>query len=585
MFGMHNQPLVQGVGINCERIFKIKAVSSHKPDADPVLVAQGFIPFKKGQAFYVLSHYPQLDAYFVSNQYAVPFGRNALCGLVPTPLFNVVDLYSADSTKIPAPTPSLPSPPHSPSSTFTLPNPGLHGVDFSIVSVGVSLKDGGGDPLVFSINATLTLKDGRVGTASVERQFSDFDRFHTLLLTQANPEKVRFISSLPVQTGVGADMQHALNVYVNSVFVQGFGDVLCKSLLNDVDGTGASFTIAKSSAVQNQIVPPNVTAPQQPSRPHHAAPPQPNRPSNVAVLNRPHLIENRSSLASNSSNSYEKHSSLLAAAAENRSSLAFSEANRQSLLSEQNRASIQSLSNPPNDFRSSVTSESFLEHRSSLMSKHGSVLSRNSNRFSISSRRGSAMVGISTVDLDPALAKDNGGDAAADTVPRAPVTQFAAGGPVRTSLAIEEIGEETIPEVIVEVEEVDEEEKKKRNRNFVVNGLPADFEGLSMQYQSPGASLAKPNGGSSRRGSEAVHFPARTSSKQQLVEANPQLLAHEATAINAFFHDEDGGLNSHAGEARNLDKPAMVTRASHSSLRESGSVIGRSSSLGWRRDG
>ncbi|KAJ3393752.1 hypothetical protein HDU84_001159 [Entophlyctis sp. JEL0112] len=515
MSGMHNQPFVQGVGINCERIFKIKAVSGHKPDGDPVLVAQGFIPFKKGQAFYVLSHYPQLDAYFVSNQYAVPFGRNALCGLVPTPLFSVVDLYSADSTKIPAPTPSLPSPPHSPASTFTLPTSWIHGAEFSIVSIGVSIKDGT-IPLVFSINVSLSLDDGRVGTASVDRQFSDVDRFHNALLNRASPEKARLLASLPIETGVVADMQHALNVYLNSVIVQGFGDLLCKSF----------------------------------------------------------------SLASNSSNSYEKHSSLLAAAAENRSSMAFSEANRQSLLSDHNRASIQSLINPPNDFRSSVTSE-FFDHRSSLMSKHGSVLSRNSNRFSISSRRGSAMVGISTVDLDSALGKDNGSDAAVDAVPRAPVTQFAAGGPVRTSLAVEE--EETVPETILEVDELDDEEKKKRNRNFVMNGLAAGFEELTMQYQSPSGSMAKPNGSSSRRGSEAIHFPARTSSKQHPMEANPQLLAHEATAINAFFHDEDGGLSAHAGEARNMEKSSIAARASHSSLRDAANVIGRSSSLGWRR--
>ncbi|KAJ3355707.1 hypothetical protein HDU83_002712 [Entophlyctis luteolus] len=557
MSGMHNQPFVQGVGINCERIFKIKAVSGHKPDGDPVLVAQGFIPFKKGQAFYVLSHYPQLDAYFVS----------------------VVDLYSADSTKIPAPTPSLPSPPHSPASTFTLPTSWIHGAEFSIVSIGVSIKDGT-IPLVFSINVSLSLDDGRVGTASVDRQFSDVDRFHNALLNRASPEKARLLASLPIETGVVADMQHALNVYLNSVIVQGFGDLLCKSLLGGSNYDSTTFTIVKKSTLQNQSAPPTVTAAQQAPWPHQAAPPQPHRPSNVALLGRPHLIENRSSLASNSSNSYEKHSSLLAAAAENRSSMAFSEANRQSLLSDHNRASIQSLINPPNDFRSSVTSE-FFDHRSSLMSKHGSVLSRNSNRFSISSRRGSAMVGISTVDLDSALGKDNGSDAAVDAVPRAPVTQFAAGGPVRTSLAVEE--EETVPETILEVDELDDEEKKKRNRNFVMNGLAAGFEELTMQYQSPSGSMAKPNGSSSRRGSEAIHFPARTSSKQHPMEANPQLLAHEATAINAFFHDEDGGLSAHAGEARNMEKSSIAARASHSSLRDAANVIGRSSSLGWRR--
>ena len=56
---------VIGAGLNCERIFKIKAVSGHRPQADPLLVSQGFIPFKKGQAFYVLAHYPSLDAYYV----------------------------------------------------------------------------------------------------------------------------------------------------------------------------------------------------------------------------------------------------------------------------------------------------------------------------------------------------------------------------------------------------------------------------------------------------------------------------------------------------------------------------------------
>ncbi|KAJ3078868.1 hypothetical protein HK100_010577, partial [Physocladia obscura] len=345
----------------------------------------------------------------------------------------------------------------------------------------------------------------------------------------------------------------------------GLADVLLARLVfapsDDPAAKPISFSLAKTQQnIPSRVVSvPNQQLQQQPPRPFHAnaAPPQPqSRPSISRSLQ---LQDHRGSLASNNSNSFEKNQSILAAA---------SNPSRHSSVLDNNRSSLQSLGNPPNDVRSSVTSETFF--RDSLVSKHGSVVSRNSNRFSISSRRGSAMV---TVDLSRRNSTEGLGNI--DNVPPAPVTQFAAGGPIKSTNAIEEEDDD-------DDANAEEGDVKKRNRNFVINGLASEFDGLNLQqYQSANPPTNGNSQSGSRRGSEATHhFPARSSSKNphHTDQNAAKLLAQE---IDAYFNDENSGLKAPTGEARNV----MGSKLSHSSLKDRGTdVAGRSSSLGWRRE-
>jgi hypothetical protein len=74
-------------------IFKIRAHSDFiaPPDASPDLLS-----FRKGQPFYALSADYEKGIYFVSTQFAVPFARTAVSGLVPMEYFEKVDLMSRD---------------------------------------------------------------------------------------------------------------------------------------------------------------------------------------------------------------------------------------------------------------------------------------------------------------------------------------------------------------------------------------------------------------------------------------------------------------------------------------------------------
>ncbi|KAJ3160742.1 hypothetical protein HK101_000878, partial [Irineochytrium annulatum] len=75
-----------------ETIFKIKATEGY------IASNTDHISFRKGQLFY-----EDTECYFVSTQYATPFARTAVCGLVPEKYFETVSLNGKD--------PPHPSPP------------------------------------------------------------------------------------------------------------------------------------------------------------------------------------------------------------------------------------------------------------------------------------------------------------------------------------------------------------------------------------------------------------------------------------------------------------------------------------------
>jgi hypothetical protein len=74
-------------------IFKIRAHSDYiaPPNSSPDVLS-----FRKGQPFYALSADYDRGIYFVSTQFAVPFSRTAVSGLVPMQYFEKVDLLSKD---------------------------------------------------------------------------------------------------------------------------------------------------------------------------------------------------------------------------------------------------------------------------------------------------------------------------------------------------------------------------------------------------------------------------------------------------------------------------------------------------------
>ncbi|KAJ3256467.1 hypothetical protein HK103_005465 [Boothiomyces macroporosus] len=73
-------------------IFKIRADSDFIASADqPELLS-----FRKGQPFYALAADFEKGLYFVSTQFAVPFSRTAVSGMVPMEHFSKVDLHSKD---------------------------------------------------------------------------------------------------------------------------------------------------------------------------------------------------------------------------------------------------------------------------------------------------------------------------------------------------------------------------------------------------------------------------------------------------------------------------------------------------------
>ncbi|KAH6567583.1 hypothetical protein BASA50_011210 [Batrachochytrium salamandrivorans] len=73
-------------------IFKIKAIS------DYISPSPHLLSFRKGQPFYALSADSERGIYFVSTQYATPFARAAVSGMVPIRYFQEVDLMSKDNS-------------------------------------------------------------------------------------------------------------------------------------------------------------------------------------------------------------------------------------------------------------------------------------------------------------------------------------------------------------------------------------------------------------------------------------------------------------------------------------------------------
>ena len=69
-------------------IFKIRAHSDFiaKTDSSPSILS-----FRRGQPFYALSADYEKGLYFVSTQFAVPFSRTAVSGLVPIEYFDKVN--------------------------------------------------------------------------------------------------------------------------------------------------------------------------------------------------------------------------------------------------------------------------------------------------------------------------------------------------------------------------------------------------------------------------------------------------------------------------------------------------------------
>ncbi|KAI8818371.1 uncharacterized protein EV422DRAFT_182833 [Fimicolochytrium jonesii] len=75
-------------------IFKIRAIADFI--APKATDSDCLLSFRQSQAFYVLSTDPIKQLYFVSTQYATPFSRTAVSGLVPISHFELVDLMSKD---------------------------------------------------------------------------------------------------------------------------------------------------------------------------------------------------------------------------------------------------------------------------------------------------------------------------------------------------------------------------------------------------------------------------------------------------------------------------------------------------------
>ncbi|TPX58438.1 hypothetical protein PhCBS80983_g03151 [Powellomyces hirtus] len=81
-------------------IFKIRAIADFlapkSSSSDGGGGGETLLSFRQSQAFYVLSTDKVKGLYFVSTQYATPFARTAVSGLVPISHFELVDLLSKD---------------------------------------------------------------------------------------------------------------------------------------------------------------------------------------------------------------------------------------------------------------------------------------------------------------------------------------------------------------------------------------------------------------------------------------------------------------------------------------------------------
>ncbi|KAJ3182051.1 hypothetical protein HDU87_000393 [Geranomyces variabilis] len=77
-------------------IFKIRAIADFLAPKASDGSGSTLLSFRQSQAFYVLSTDKRKGLYFVSTQYATPFARTAVSGLVPMSHFELVDLLSKD---------------------------------------------------------------------------------------------------------------------------------------------------------------------------------------------------------------------------------------------------------------------------------------------------------------------------------------------------------------------------------------------------------------------------------------------------------------------------------------------------------
>ncbi|ORY43946.1 hypothetical protein BCR33DRAFT_717074 [Rhizoclosmatium globosum] len=71
-----------------DQIFKIKAIEAYLAPAS----LPSHLSFRKGQAFYALNHNDLSKTFFVSTEYATPFSRTAVNGVVPDRYFEIVEL-------------------------------------------------------------------------------------------------------------------------------------------------------------------------------------------------------------------------------------------------------------------------------------------------------------------------------------------------------------------------------------------------------------------------------------------------------------------------------------------------------------
>jgi hypothetical protein len=88
-----SEPFPNNMPSIASTIFKIRAHSDYIATPNS---PKDVLSFRKGQPFYALSADYDRGIYFVSTQFAVPFSRTAVSGLVPMQYFEKVDLLSKD---------------------------------------------------------------------------------------------------------------------------------------------------------------------------------------------------------------------------------------------------------------------------------------------------------------------------------------------------------------------------------------------------------------------------------------------------------------------------------------------------------
>ncbi|KAJ3397072.1 hypothetical protein HDU80_009693 [Chytriomyces hyalinus] len=663
----------------------------------------GFIGFKRTQAFYVLAQYPALEAYFVSNQYAVPFGRNAVCGLVPARLFEVVDLYSSDSTKVPVTTESekqqqqqaiitqnanttnanasrlsmasIPSPPLSAATA----NPTRVPL-YTVGSVAVDGFHRANNEYSISIAAYLTMANGSNASARMERTLAQLLRFHSSLIQLKSSQPVPQFPARPTMKladqsnptfmrNAFAELRLQLQVFLNECIANGFTDnltvflippngsvqIIAESALSSRNESDSS--IQSMDSTTNYVQSPDLEDTRRLStitshHQHHQ-----HRPSNPAIPTHTTTTttssNNNRTSASQTLSQHSRHDSIYSLLSESqRASLIgndlsqrasyLSEQARQSLISDANRASIASLS----DYQRLSLIESTVSNNNrdsvvSSISRHNSVMSKNSNRFSISSRRGSAYVGISTQVEDKedaavsevAAAANNNNNSVFSPPPKAPITQFGANGPVRSALDLDgdasiiqqqpdgeyhgedkskrrrEISDASAKrfgtmllaaaaeeEEQAEAGEGDSQEQQKddqlvvdglakvhiegRGRNAIVNAVKP----TTTTTTTTTTGHLQPPGGQLHE----IPFPARSSSKSVALRdagmtsaavVDPNLLKHEVNAINSFFDEDDDEM---PGNSKLLAPPAAAAAVAVEGVRKVASNVSLAASISGR---